>query len=60
VDRKKTLATFESPELTDISTENLRVYQKALQETAGLYSKAYRIYHDRLMKVGKELEARKK
>ena len=53
------LKQFENAKITDLTAEELRQYQTALQERAGTYVRAYRICNDRLRKVGQELERRK-
>ena len=53
------LKKFEKLETADLTTEELRQYEKALQERAGIYIRAYRTCNERLRKVGQELEARK-
>lgn len=54
-----TLAKFKAAEATDLTTEELRIYARALKEKTGLYLRAYRTINERLRKIEQEIERRK-
>ena len=55
----KTIEQFKNRRLADLEDDELKTYQRELQEKAGLYVRAYRTINTKLRAVGQEIERRK-